>query len=111
MRRYCLSYDVKNSKDWREVGADQLKLGIAEILIDAGATNLQSPVASTIYFDDAQDGNRLNMWNGIISTEYGEDIHYYLCLLSFITATGTPTDKISGDLALMNRFREQINNR
>jgi hypothetical protein len=105
MRRYCLSYDAKDSKKWKP---DELKAKIATVLIATGATNLMSPTASTILFHDQEIKTSILNWNTIIMKELGNDIYYYLCLVAQYKENGKNIDKHQADKGLMKGFKELL---
>lgn len=105
MRKYCVSYDVKNAD---EIDFNALKKEIVTVLIANGATvTFNSPVASTILFFDNTDENRINRWDTIISKNFSEVIFYYLCLIAR-DSNGNQIDRNHGDLELEKNFQRLI---
>ena len=85
MKTYCLSYDTKNKQDWE---ADELREKIVQVLHIAGAENLTSPVATTIFFVDI-DNMKFKHWVEQIENNI-TGIYYYLCLVASYGDTTIP---------------------
>ena len=85
MKTYCLSYDTKNKQG---LDADELRKKIVQVLSNAGAENLTSPVTTTIFFVDV-DNMKFKHWVEQIENNLGE-IYYYLCLVASYADTTIP---------------------
>lgn len=115
MRKYCLTYDAKNSKESYDAESSQkkktenenLKKRIAKILIDGGAINLESYVASTITFFDDTDTLRINHWKNVL-LKIDNEIYYYLCAVTKLTTGKFVEVNDKGDVKLNQRFQELI---
>ncbi|MBN9485155.1 MAG: hypothetical protein BGO70_10775 [Bacteroidetes bacterium 43-93] len=106
MRKYCLTYDVKDSEN---IDSTSLKKTIVELLHQNGAiiTAFKNPVASTIIFVDKEDSMRISYWDGIINQTFGNDIFYYLCVVAKRT-DNTFVDKDHGDPKMEANFQALI---
>ena len=104
MIRYVLSYDAKDAS---KQTSDELKLKIVIELLLNDAMNFHSPVASTIFFDDPVDGERLQVWNDLLLKHFGEKIFYYLCVVG-IDKQKKSLYRIKGDPDLEKRFQDLI---
>lgn len=112
MKKYCLAYDAINSGQWQ---GNELKKVIIEILIAAGAVNFETPVASTILFEDETDRNRINYWNNTIRTEFVSStnrtgklkngIYYYICMVAK-DVNGAYVERKNADPSLATSLRE-----
>ena len=103
MAKYCLSYEAKNSALWE---ADELKLKIAEILLNHKAFDLQHPIAGTLLFEDGSSKSMIRDWNDTLLT-LKDDIFYYLCQV----AKGREDDYLDrdqGDPNLNDDFQELL---
>lgn len=107
MRKYCLTYDVKDSDKWL---SNEIRLKILEVLMENDITDFESPVASTILFEDGHQELRLSHWNYIISTAFIEDLYYYLCLVAIDKTSNGYFDRNEGNRDLNNNFQQAINN-
>lgn len=113
MRKYCLTYDAKNSKvsydtesyKKKIIEDENLKKRIAKILIDGGAVNLESYIASTITFYDELENVRFNHWVEVLRL-IEEEIFYELSLVA--KGTKGPMSKTKGNKELNENFQKII---
>lgn len=106
MRKYCLSYDAKNSKD---EDLTKLKLDIVNLLRENGVSEngVSNPVASTIIFLDNIEPVRIKYWNDLIHTTFSDKIYYYLSAVALLS-NGNSVIRDNGDQDLESNFSELI---
>jgi hypothetical protein len=104
MAKYCVTYDAKDALAW---DPEELKLDIAELLVQNKALNLESPVASAIIFEDGNVKPNISFWNSILSRKFQEDVYYYLCVVAS-NRDGDYIDRNEGDADMNADFQEML---
>jgi hypothetical protein len=104
MAKYCLSFDAKDALAW---DPEELKLEVSRLLLQNGGDYLESPVATTILFDDGKDRSDLQTWNSLLAKNLKEDIYYYLCVVAR-TKEGEPFERNEGDPDLNDDYQQLL---
>ena len=104
MAKYCLTYDAKDALAWEP---EELKTEISRILLENGGDYLESPVASTILFEDGKDKSELQFWNNVLLKSFKEDVFYYLCVVAR-TKEGDYFDRNEGDPDLNDDYQQLL---
>jgi len=104
MAKYCLVYDAKDALG---AGPMDLKLDIADFLLENKAFNLENPVISTILFEDGNIKPSLSQWQSQLTRKFQEEIYYYLCVVAS-SREGEHLDRNEGDMDLNDAFQEEL---
>jgi hypothetical protein len=104
MAKYCLTYDAKDALAW---DPEELKIEVSRILLENGADYLESPVASTILFEDGKDRSELQGWNNALQKNFQNDIYYYLCVVAR-TKEGDHFERNEGDPDLNDDYQQLL---
>jgi hypothetical protein len=104
MAKYCLTYDAKDALAWEP---EELKLEISRLLLNNGGDYLESPVVSTILFEDGKDRSDLPSWNNLLAKNMQENIYYYLCVVAR-TKEGDHFERNEGDPDLNDDYQQLL---